>query len=442
MLNSTIVILGLFLGANNLVAQDPPEPPLGYEPHIIQSLFSEDYRNDSYESALKWGRYLVLAHPKEMPSYSGTYRGDRNISRMIDIYTHMAEEASDPSVRSANLDSVEIMFDLAFEHYEDGEIDMFRWHQRRGRFYQGHAPYIDDGYSKAYAEYYTMFEMDPERATETADGYYVQITLDDLEKSGEQEKALQMMAEAEPYAGAELLSFFDQTRNSLYDDPDERIVYLEEQREADPNDIELLEDLMDLYTQVDNNEKAKQYAVRIYDLNPSYDNIMRLVDDALSNAEYEVAIDYLKESIEKTDDSSEKRAAALQISDNYLNLNELENARDYAQIASEFDSNWGHPYIKIAEIYGRTVSECAGSSMTRQDKVVYWLVLDYLDKARSVDPSTSRSVNRLYSTYENVTPSREDMFYQDWNDGDTVSVDGSLKRCYAWINEETTVRSR
>ncbi|MEX0778879.1 MAG: hypothetical protein WD491_08330 [Balneolales bacterium] len=441
MLKSTIFIGTLFLLSTNiLVAQDAPEPPFGYEPQIIQSLFTEDHRNKDYENALQWGRYLVLAHPKEMPSYSGNYRGDRNIRKMIDIYSHKAKEANDPTVRSAHLDSVQLMFDLIFEHYEDGEVDYYTWHQRRGRFLQENASHIDDGYAKAYEQYYTMFQLDAQRATESAGGYYVQITLANLEQKGEQEKALQMIEEAEPYASSELLSFFDETRNSLFDDPEERIVFLEEQKEQNPNDLALVEELMELYTEVDNDAKAKQYAVQLYELNPTYDNIMRLADDALSNAEYEESIEFLKESISKTDDSNEKKAAALQISDNYLNLRNLEQARDYANEAMNYDPNWGQPYIQIAEIYGQAVSSCAGGDMSRQDKVVYWLVLDYLDKARDTDSNTSRTVNRLYSAFQDVTPTREDMFYQDWESGDQIAVNGSLKSCYAWINEETTAR--
>ncbi|MEX0929366.1 MAG: hypothetical protein WD266_11375 [Balneolales bacterium] len=438
MLKTTIFIITLVWSANTLEAQDPP---FGYEPQMIQSLFTEDHRNKDYDSAVRWGRYLIEAHPKEMESYPGNYRGYRNFQKMIDIYSHKAGEANDPSVRSAYLDSVQIMYSNVFEHFNDDEIDYYVWHQRRGRFFQENASYIDDGYAKAYGDYYTMFQLNPKRATEAANGYYVQITLTDLERSGEQEKALEMIEKAEPHANQQLLSFFDETRDALYSDPGERIVWLEEQLQENPDDFSIMEELMDLHTRTNNNGEAENYAVMLYEKNPTYDNIMRLADYALSNAEYRTAIEYLKESIEKTDDAREQRAAALQISDNYLNLKELEQARNYARQALEYDSSWGQPYLKLAEIYGQAVSNCAGSDMSRQDKVVYWLVLDYLDRAREVDQSTSRTVSRMYSSYQAVTPDREDMFYQGWDAGDEIQVDGSLKSCYAWVDEETKARS-
>src|SRR5690606_35051505 len=98
------------------------------------------------------------------------------------------------------------------------------------------------------------------------------------------------------------------------------------------------------------------------------------------------------------------------------------------------------PYLKIAEIYGQAVSNCAGGTMTRQDKAVYYLVLDYLDRARNTDESTRSFVTRQYPVYENVAPSVEEKFYLGWNAGDRLQVDGSLKECYAWINETTTIR--
>ena len=78
--------------------------------------------------------------------------------------------------------------------------------------------------------------------------------------------------------------------------------------------------------------------------------------------------------------------------------------------------------------------------MEAEDRTVYWVVLDYLDRARSVDSSTSSTVNRLYRTYEPVMPTTEMKFFRGWEAGDSFQIDSSLRECYGWIGESTTVR--
>lgn len=99
-------------------------------------------------------------------------------------------------------------------------------------------------------------------------------------------------------------------------------------------------------------------------------------------------------------------------------------------------------YIKMATIYGQAVSNCTEErKLEAKDRVVYWVVVDYLKRAKQVDPSVTNTVNNQLSTYEAVTPSTEDKFFTlGYEDGQKVKVDGNLMSCYSWINETTTVR--
>ena len=78
--------------------------------------------------------------------------------------------------------------------------------------------------------------------------------------------------------------------------------------------------------------------------------------------------------------------------------------------------------------------------MEREDKVVYWLVLDLLDKAKQVDSEVSSLVKNLYKSYLPVTPTAEEKFFKAWKAGTEIKVDKSLRSCYDWINETTTIR--
>ncbi|HET6528146.1 MAG TPA: hypothetical protein VFG39_05290, partial [Balneolaceae bacterium] len=103
--------------------------------------------------------------------------------------------------------------------------------------------------------------------------------------------------------------------------------------------------------------------------------------------------------------------------------------------------DWGVPYIQIADVYARTVNQCTNNrKMEVFDRAVYWLVLDYLQKAEQVDPSVAGEVSRKTASYEPVTPTTEQMFFKGWKEGESFSIDASLNECYGWINETTTVR--
>lgn len=433
-----LLFTGLY-GANNATAQDA-EPPFGYPPLTVFSLFQEEHRNQAYDMAIIYGRYIIKHHPTQLDGHP-RYRGDANFRRMIDIYNHYAEETSDPTIRDAYLDSSIQLYNQVFEIFPDESyFDEYRWVFNQGRFYQTYASHIDNGMNKAYENYERLFELDPQRTTETANGYYVQITLQHLVRRGHRERALKMMEIAEPYAGDDLKRFFDDTRNDLFSDPKERITFLEGQLENDPGNIGLIKELFELHNDEGNRSRARALARKLYENDANYENTMRMADLAERNDEYRDAIRFLNEAIQKTQDRTKRKEIHIQISDNYYSLRELENARDAARRAVQIDQNWGEPYLKIANIYSQAVRECAGREIGRRDKVVYWLVLDYLDKAREVDSSTANQVRRQYGSFEAATPSAEEKFYQGWEAGNTIKVDNSLRACYSWINEETTVR--
>ncbi|TVQ68365.1 MAG: hypothetical protein EA363_11390 [Balneolaceae bacterium] len=413
--------------------------PFGYTPLQIQSLFSEDFRNEQYEQALIYGRWLIEAHPKEMEEYPGNYPAERNFRRMIDIYEYMSTQQEDPALREAYLDSSLHMFDRVFALFTEEEIDKYRWHFNRGRFYQSNSDHIRNAFQLALKSYEEMFRLDPKRATESGGGYYVQLIVQNYARQNDRENAFAIINEAEPFADENTRDFFAQTRNDLITDPGERIELLSEDLKEDPGNIELMQELYELYQAVGDRSEARKMAESMYEVEPSIANITRLADKAENEGEYRQAIRYLSE-VHEIQQGAVKARTSLRIAENYLSLRDLQEARRFARRAASEDSNWGEPQITIAQIYAEAVSRCAGSDMTRIDKAVYWLVLDYLDRAIQRNSGVSAAVNRLYRIYEPVTPTAEEKFYQNWNTGERIRIDGSLRDCYSWIAEETTIR--
>lgn len=421
-------------------AQDEiPPPPMNMQPAAAWSVFNESFRNQMYEFALPYGRWLIQYRPKTMEGFEAQYRGDRNFQRMISIYGHMADEAADPLVREAYVDSALTLYDRVLTIFDEEEIDHFRWRFDRARFVQINQNRIEDGRMMALNEYMELYDNDPKRLTELADGYYVLYLVREMLTNEMRDEAIELMLHAEQFDDGTLKAQFDEIRGSIFRSPEERIQFINSQLESNPDDLELKSELFELHQRAGNRQKVRELAIELYEMDPSFDNIMRMADYASANAQYSESNRYLKQALEQTDDNKVKAELNLEISDNYLNMRNLRTAREYARRAQRQNPNWGNPLIKHAEIYAQAVTECS-TQLDRLDKVVYWLVIDYLERARQVDSSVASTVQRQIPNYRGVTPNPDEKFYAGWENGDTIRIDGSLKDCYAWINETTTVR--
>ncbi len=160
------------------------------------------------------------------------------------------------------------------------------------------------------------------------------------------------------------------------------------------------------------------------------------------NAQYTAAAKLYVEALENAPSDLDKKEINIDLADVYASLGDLKKAKSFIQNALTLDKDYGIAYIKLASLYGQAVTKCtAERKLEASDKVVYWLVIDYLNKAKKVDPSKANIVNSQLSTYEAVTPTTEDKFFTlSYKQGQKVKIDASLNSCYGWINETTTVR--
>ena len=442
-----LILAGLIFLASSLTQvkaqnQDTVSPPDGLPEAAAYSIFYENYKNEDYKSAIRYGRWIWQGMPRSISGYAG-FELTKNLDRMVTAYSELGKEMEDPSLRSAYLDTTQIIFDKVFSELKKDEFNAFEWHFKRGRFYQANSDFIENAMGKAAEEYKKAFELKPEEFTKMGDGYYTRVMLQQLVSEGNKDLALKYINQAEPYASDKLKSYFDDTRNQLFDSPQERLAFLEGKLKENPKDQETMRELRNLYEQQGMNDKAQELNQRLYQMDPSYENTKALANFAVRNANYSNAVKYLKESINKAPNDDEKARMALKLSETYLNMDQLQQSRQFARQAASLDSDWGQPHIQLASIYAQAINQCtSGRKLERKDRAVYWLVLDHLNRARSVDPSVSNNAQRQIQSYKPVAPSSEDIFFSnEWEKGKTIRVDDSLNSCYGWINETTTVRT-
>jgi tetratricopeptide (TPR) repeat protein len=109
--------------------------------------------------------------------------------------------------------------------------------------------------------------------------------------------------------------------------------------------------------------------------------------------------------------------------------NQFANARTYAREAINLNPNYGLPYIIIATMYG---SNPVGEDHFEKS-MTYWLVIDKLQKAKSVDPSVANEAQQLINRYIGSCPKKEEAFMHSVTAGKTITIGG-------WIGETTTAR--
>lgn len=442
MMKRIILTLCILFGFTTIAqSQSEVEPPYGMGELEAYSVFVDAYQSEDYELARTYGEWMIKAKPETIEGHP-SFDLERQFERMTNVYANLAKEESDPTLVDEYLQSALNTFDIAFETFT-GEEQQFKWNHEKGRFYQTYMDMFDDGLEKAIEYYSNAFEMDPVKYTGMNDGYYAQVLLTNYVSADQREDALAMIDEIEEYAPPEIQGDINDARNELFDDPEERVVYLESQLEGADQDKKesLIAEIVDLYDELSDGENSTKWAEELYNLNPSYENTQRIADIYLSDGQYETALEYLLEAKDKSPSVEEEKVATLEIAETYQQLDDLENARDYAKEAMNLDGDWGEPYLRVSSIYAAAISKCAsGRDIERDDRTVYWLVVDYLEEGMSADPSISSVAQNRIKSYQPVMPTSEDKFFREWEDGQTLNIDESIGECYGWINETTTVR--
>lgn len=437
-------------GVQNAHAQtDPiPEAPYGLAAQEVYGIFQSEYTNvmrpnpnrtlDDFELLLMYGRWLIIAHPKSLTIGRQEIRGDRNFDRMINVYSEMSKIPADPILKSTYLDSAKTLYDRVLTIFTPEEIDEFRWRYEYGRFLLSNSA-ISNNQQQAFNQYKILYDKDPKRLVTDADGFYAQFVANFLVSENRNDDVIAFMEAAQVHADAATVDAFNAIRDRLFRNPEDRIAFLLTQCPDGVCSIDIMGQLYDLYVRVGDRDNSRKFAEELYKADANYANTRRMGVMASSNADYRLGIKYMEEALGKSEDPSELKLVSLDLANLFRNIDSLQRAREYARRAASFDPAWGEPNLAIAQIYAQAVTDCAGGQLTRLDKVVYWLILDYLDKART-DASVRTAVDRSYAQYERSAPSVEEKFYQNWTVGDRLQVNGSLRECYAWINETTRVR--
>jgi tetratricopeptide (TPR) repeat protein len=181
---------------------------------------------------------------------------------------------------------------------------------------------------------------------------------------------------------------------------------------------------------------TKLYAnasVKLNEIDPSAESAHHLAKLFYSKNQMEKSVKYYKQAIELQENEEEKASYYIELAElTFTKLNNPQTARTYARKAIEFDPDNGRPYILIGRMYANSTNECGGDKFEKQ--AVLWAAVDKFKQAKQVDPSMASQADGYIKSYKPRFPSKEDIFFHNFEMGDTYTVG-------CWINETTTVRT-
>ena len=174
---------------------------------------------------------------------------------------------------------------------------------------------------------------------------------------------------------------------------------------------------------------ASEYAFEI-DPNPTSKAAMGCGYRYFKKGDIDKAMEYFDRAIELEASVTNKSELCYKVADIYYNLSKYSKARSYAQKALALNSKYGAPHILIAQCYAATPNWSDDNTL---NNCTYYLCLDRLERAKSVDPSVKREADKLIASYKKYTPSNEELFMKGYKTGEKVTIGG-------WINETTSIR--
>ena len=173
--------------------------------------------------------------------------------------------------------------------------------------------------------------------------------------------------------------------------------------------------------------QANYYA---YQIEPTPEAALGCGVRAYKKGDINEAIKFIDEAIELETDVMKKAENAYASATILFSVKRYSQSRNYALKALSYNPNYGSAYILIAKLYGSSPNWSDDPIMNR---CTYFLVLDKLYRAKSVDSSVAQEANELINLYSQHTPSTQDLFMMGYKKGDSVKIGG-------WIGESTTIK--
>jgi tetratricopeptide (TPR) repeat protein len=398
------------------------------------SLYQHHYKNRDYNSAIGHWRFVFNNCPKSSVN---------NISRGISMYQYFIARELDPSVKSALVDTLMMI-------YKEG-IQLLP--QKKGEYMAAMAQdmqtYLEDSPETKKKILKTTEESiiaEQENTLPVTFVNYMKTSLD-LNNAGTltDEELLDNYTKVSEWLDVaitktsheDLAKARDVIDNdfaqSLAANCENLIKIYSDKFEGNKNDLTFLKKLTHLLNRKDctDTKLFEQASEKQFELDPSAQAAYNMAKLFLQKENFLKAIEYLDNAIEQETNPVKQATYWCQKGDILRSkLHKFADAKKCALEAAKLRPDWGEPYLLLATIYAQGPS-CGEDEFEKRQ--IYWVIVDKLTKAKQVDPEYAERVNSSINDYSKHFPSKEEGFFRDITEGSIVTVG-------CWVNENTRAR--
>ncbi|MDR1554267.1 MAG: hypothetical protein LBS69_12535 [Prevotellaceae bacterium] len=194
--------------------------------------------------------------------------------------------------------------------------------------------------------------------------------------------------------------------------------------QANPEDMDLIRGIRYRLSNTEGCKETQLFADVVeagYRLEPNAESAFQLAQLFLIRGDKDKAMSYMNEAIEQETDKLQKTKYTLQVANVYFNEGRTSSALSLANQAINLNPNAGEAYMIKANCYARYVPSASGCEPFN-GRDIYWLVVDLLQKAKSVDPSLTGNANTAIATYTKMFPTYNDIFLFEYTEGNSYTV--------------------
>jgi tetratricopeptide (TPR) repeat protein len=203
--------------------------------------------------------------------------------------------------------------------------------------------------------------------------------------------------------------------------------------ESNPADTALLKKVISLLTETGclDSEIYFKVATSLYNIEPSAIAATQLAEMNYARKNFNNAEKYYTEAISLEKNPTVKSILLTKLASLELTSDSKQSARDLAKQAYSLDNTNGNALFIIGESYaGARVGE------SYENQTVYWVVVDYLVRAKNTDANLKEQADSRIEIYSKLFPTKEESFFR------SIIEEGSSYQVGGWVNESTTVRFR
>jgi len=398
------------------------------------SLYNEYYKQNNYKDALVAWRKVFNNCPK---ASKNTYIHGAK------MYKNFIEKAKDKDRKASLVDTLMLIYDQRVKMFgQEGSV--------LGSKGSDLLKYQVTEYEKAYTILARSIELQGKKSkASVVSAYFQAVVFKFKEGKIDKTQALEEYGKVMEIVDAKLTKkpddkYFVPTKDILNKllideikpDCETMVSLMQPKYDATPTDVDLLKKIIStLDGSCEDTELYLKAVVSLADIEKSADSYTNIAKMYYKKGDKAKSAEFYAKATELETDNVKKSKLLLEHA--MVVSNNVSQSVSLCKQAISANSANGTAYLLLARHYAAGNKRCSEGDEQAAflAKAVYWVAVDYCQKAKAVDPSVAGDANSLIASYSAQFPGSEEVFFQGLKEGDSFSIN-------CWFSATTTVRAR